>query len=143
MMKKLVYTPEAVRQLKSVKAYISDTLQNPKAADNIVRKITAGCRLLVEFPDMGRSVNLIDDGTPVRLLILDNHIIIYDVTGDAVRIISVEDARSDWAQYFIRQQTENRRLKRKDGGLVPSCFHSMHSGIQTVCNLRYAAHRCL
>ena len=81
MMKKLVYTPEAVRQLKSVKAYISDTLQNPKAADNIVRKITAGC----------------------RLLIVDNHIIIYDVTGDAVRIISVEDARSDWAQYFIRQ----------------------------------------
>ncbi len=64
MMKKLVYTPEAVRQLKSVKAYISDTLQNPKAADNIVRKITAGCRLLVEFPDMGRSVNLIDDVTP-------------------------------------------------------------------------------
>ena len=103
MMKKLVYTPEAVRQLKSVKAYISDTLQNPKAADNNVRKITTGCRLLVEFPDMGRSVNLIDDGTPVRLLIVDNHIIIYDVTGDAVRIISVEDARSDWAQYFIRQ----------------------------------------
>ena len=103
MMKNLVYTPEAVRQLKSVKTYISDALQNPKAADDILGKITSGCRLLVEFPDLGRSVNLIDDGTLVRLLIVDNYIIIYDVTDDTVRIISVEDARFDWVSYFVRQ----------------------------------------
>ena len=101
-MKKLIYTPEAVRQLKSVKTYISDALHNSKAANDIVGKITAGCRLLLEFPEMGRSVNLIDDGTLARLLIVDNYIIIYDVTDDAVRIISIEDARSDWASYFIR-----------------------------------------
>ena len=70
MMKKLVYSPEAVRQLKSVKTYVSDCLQNPKAANNILGKITAGCRLLVEFPNLGRPVNLIDDGTLVRMLII-------------------------------------------------------------------------
>ena len=52
MMKRLVYTPEAVRQLKSVKTYISVDLHNPKAAKDIVDKIKTGCRLLEEFPDM-------------------------------------------------------------------------------------------
>ena len=103
MMKRLVYTPEAVRQLKSVKTYISVDLHNPKAAKDIVDKIKTGCRLLEEFPDIGRSVSLIDDGTLARLLIVDNYIIIYDVTDDTVRIISIEDARSDWASFFTRQ----------------------------------------
>ena len=109
MMKKLVYSPEAVRQLKSVKTYVSDCLQNPKATNNILGKITAGCRLLVEFPNLGRPVNLIDDGTLVRLLIIDNYIIIYDVTDNTIRIISIEDARSDWASSFKDNEAKERK----------------------------------
>ena len=44
MMKRLVYTPEAVRQLKAIKTYISDTLNNPKAANDIVGRIMAGLK---------------------------------------------------------------------------------------------------
>ena len=97
----LFYTPEAVSQLKDIRSYISEELQNPSAARSIQEKIVADCRLLIDFPNMGREVHLADDGRPVRLLVSGNYAVIYDIQGDDVIVVSMEDARTNWITMLL------------------------------------------
>ena len=57
---RLLYTPEAVRQLKGIRSYISREFKNPSAGKDIQDGIKADCRLLTSFPDMGKPVCLAD-----------------------------------------------------------------------------------
>ena len=97
----LLYTPKAATQLKDIGSYISGELQNPSVARSIQNKIMTDCESLIVFPEMGREVCLADDGRIVRLLVSGNYVVIYDVQGDNVIVVSVEDARTNWIALLL------------------------------------------
>ena len=53
---RLRYTPEAISDIRSIKAYIRDQLHNPRAAARIGTMILDHCAALKTFPELGVSV---------------------------------------------------------------------------------------
>ena len=50
---RLRYTPEAISDIRSIKAYIRDQLHNPRAAARIGTMILDHCAALKTFPELG------------------------------------------------------------------------------------------
>ena len=78
---KLRINPLALEDLKQIKAYISEELQNPDSALRIVREITERYSKLVDFPYMGAPLSgLINIKTDFRYLVCDSYIVFYKVS---------------------------------------------------------------
>jgi plasmid stabilization system protein ParE len=52
-MNKLAISPAARQDLEEIKAYISDDLENPTAALNVVARIVQSLKKLPDMPNMG------------------------------------------------------------------------------------------
>ena len=98
---RLQYTPEAIWQLRQIRDYISGELHNPSAGKRVKDSIVADCRRLKEYPNLGISINLVDDGRPVRLLVSGNYVVVYEIQGDNINIVSVEDTRTNWISMLM------------------------------------------
>ncbi len=98
---KLRYTPAAMADLQEIKTYISDTLMNPDAAQNLMVSIAAACAKLKDQPSMGSELrNKIQREVRERYLIHGKYIIIYDVT-DAIDVLRVLDTRTNYLRALI------------------------------------------
>ena len=98
---KLRYTPAAMADLQEIKTYISDTLMNPDAAQNLMASIAAACAKLKDQPTMGPELrNKIQREVRERYLIHGKYIIIYDVT-DAIDVLRVLDTRTNYLRALI------------------------------------------
>jgi toxin ParE1/3/4 len=94
---KVVFSPAAEHDLGGLFVYISNDLQNPIAAENIVKKILNLSQKLASFPDLGASLESIDARiADYRYLIADNYLVIYKTTGPEVHIVRILYARSDY-----------------------------------------------
>ena len=94
---KVVFLPAAEHDLGGLFAYISENLQNPIAAHNIVEKILHLSYKLASFPEMGASLRTVDERIgSYRYLLADNYLVIYKVEAQAVNVVRILYARSDY-----------------------------------------------
>ncbi len=100
---KLIYSPQARVDLREIKAYIRDNLQNPTAAENITQKILKGCALLKDNPKLGAELSgKIDRDTDMRYLVINQHIAFYKIDTDIIRVIRIRDARTNYMHIIFK-----------------------------------------
>src|SRR5487761_1118610 len=96
---KVVFLPAAEHDLGSLFEYISENLQNPIAAHNIVEKILRLSNKLASFPEMGSSLRTVDTRIgSYRYLLADNYLVIYKVEAQDVTVVRILYARSDYVR---------------------------------------------
>lgn len=100
---KLIYSPQARDDLREIKAYIRDNLQNPSAAENVTRKILKNCSLLKENPLLGAELRgKVNKETDLRYLIINQHIAFYKVENSVIRVIRIRDARTNYMHIIFK-----------------------------------------
>lgn len=94
---RLVYTPEAVSDLRSIKRYISKDLKAPKAAKRIVDMIQQSCIDLKMQPLMGFALNSkIDTPSDYRCLVCEHWVAFYLTDAESITIVRILDGRTDY-----------------------------------------------
>ncbi|MBR2343397.1 MAG: type II toxin-antitoxin system RelE/ParE family toxin [Clostridia bacterium] len=89
-MAKINFTPEALEDMKEIKAYITDELCSEQSAIHTVEKIMKRIRQLGGFPESGAPLSsIINLEVPYRFLVCGNYTAFYKVDGDEVHIIRV------------------------------------------------------
>lgn len=100
---KLKYTPRAIQDLQNIKSYIGQTLQNPKAADRIVKNLLDAGHNLKMHPKLGLSLaEKLNMETDLRCLIRENYLILYRVENETIFVARVLDGRTDYARILFR-----------------------------------------
>ncbi len=100
---KLIYSPQARVDLREIKAYIRDNLQNPTAAENVTQRILKGCALLKDNPKLGAELSRkIDRDTDLRYLVINQHIAFYKIDTDIIRVIRIRDARTNYMHIIFK-----------------------------------------
>lgn len=96
---KLVYTPQAIEDIATIKNYIELSLHNKSAAKHIAEAILKSCARLKEFPRLGFSVQeRYGFESEDRILLCENYVVLYSLRQDRVAIGRVIDARCDYAR---------------------------------------------
>ena len=103
-MQKIRVNPIALKDLMSIKAYISEELDSPDAALKIAKKIINSYEKLRDFPGMGVSLNSkIDIPTGYRFLVSEEHIIFYKLEGEYLSICRILNARMDYLKVLFKE----------------------------------------
>ena len=96
-MNKLYISPEAQNDLKEIKQYISEELENETAADNTVIKIIERIRQLEEHALIGTPLNsVVDVKSDYRYLVCGNYLVFYRAYQADVYIDRVLYGRRDY-----------------------------------------------
>jgi len=96
---KLRLLPAAEHDIKKLFLYIKNDLANPIAAQNIVQKILQRMQQLTDFPELGASMIAIDTRLEnYRYLIVDNYLVVYRYDRNAIYVVRVLYARSDYVR---------------------------------------------
>ena len=92
---RLVWTRPAQEDRKAIREYIA--VDNPGAALDLDELLSEKAARLVDHPGLGRTGRL--QGTR-ELVAHRNYILIYDLTGDLVRVLRVLHAARQWPPAF-------------------------------------------
>jgi len=84
---KLVYTDEAIEDLKRLREFIS--AHNPPAAARIATELVGKIELLPDFPKMGTPVAMAPVPESVRDMVFGKYVVRYSVHGSAIIILRV------------------------------------------------------
>lgn len=87
---KILYSPKSRKDLDRIFDYIHDDLNNPIAAEKIVKGILNKISELKEYPQLGSIwylENNINSG--FRFLKYDNYIIFYQITKETILIVRI------------------------------------------------------
>ncbi|WP_386079787.1 type II toxin-antitoxin system RelE/ParE family toxin [Vreelandella sp. F11] len=82
---KLVYTDEAIEDLKRLREFIA--IHNPSAAGRIAAELVGKIDLLPDFPNMGTPVEMAPDS--VRDMVFGKYVIRYSVHASVIIILRV------------------------------------------------------
>lgn len=85
---KIRYTPLAYEDLDEIDTYISETLLNPQAAENLLDEMEKSIRQLEQFPYVGSEVedsSLADKG--YRKLVVQNYLIFHIVDLEQKQVV--------------------------------------------------------
>jgi toxin ParE1/3/4 len=93
----LLWSTEARADLSDIWDYYAKAA-GQQSADNVVRRIEAGCRVLETHPFGGRGRDEIRPG--LRSITARPHVIFYRVRGDRAEIIRILDGRRDIGEVF-------------------------------------------
>ncbi len=103
-MNDLHLTPAARADLKEIKRYISEDLQNPKAALSTTGKITKEIRRLRDHALIGAMLSSVaDTQTDHRFLVSGNYMVFYRVSGRDVYIDRVLYGRSNYMSLLFEE----------------------------------------
>ena len=83
---KIVWTEPAVTDLEAIRTYIARDAET--YANAVIFDIFEATDRLERFPESGRVVPELDD-SQTREIIVGNYRVIYDISGDVVRILTV------------------------------------------------------
>ena len=101
-MAKINFTPDAMEDMKQIKAYITDELCSEQSAINTTQKIMKRIRQLGSSPDTGAPLSsIINLEVPYRFLVCGNYTAFYKVEGDEVHIIRVLYGRRNFMQILF------------------------------------------
>ncbi|WP_077531133.1 type II toxin-antitoxin system RelE/ParE family toxin [Vreelandella utahensis] len=84
---KLVYTDEAIDDLKRLREFIA--VHNPSAAGRIATELVSKIELLPDFPRMGTPVELAPVPDSIRDMVFGKYIVRYSVHVSAIIILRV------------------------------------------------------
>lgn len=84
---KLVYTDEAIDDLKRLREFIA--VHNPQAAARIANRLVGKIELLPDFPNMGAPVEMAPVPDSVRDMFFGKYVVRYSVHASAVIILRV------------------------------------------------------
>ena len=100
----LSYTPLARQDLHEIDDYIKNELANPQAAKNTVQRVLKGCSNLKANPKLGLDLALkIGQKTDLRYLIISNHIAVYRIEKNTIKVIRIRDGRTDYINYLFSE----------------------------------------
>ena len=106
-MHQLRINPYAKQDLLEIKEYITQDLDNPLAAINVISKIVESYEKLKEFPMMGVDLSSrIDVLTDYRYLITGNYIVFYKADDVYVSIYRIIYSRRDYAKILFDKNFE-------------------------------------
>ena len=101
-MAKINFTPDALEDMKEIKAYITDELCSEQSAINTTQKIMKRIRQLADFPEIGAPLSsIISLEVPYRFLVCGNYTAFYKFDGDEVHIIRVLYGRRNFMQILF------------------------------------------
>lgn len=113
-MHQLRINPYAKQDLLEIKEYITQELDNPLAAINVISKIVESYEKLKEFPMMGVDLSSrIDVKTDYRYLITGNYIIFYKADDVYVSIYRIIYSRRDYAKILFDKNYELSQEKEE------------------------------
>jgi len=96
-MNKLLISPLAAEDLEGIRKYITEELQNPLAADIVLRRIMKGIKGLVASPQIGSPLSAIADiETDYRFLVCGNYTAFYRYEKPNIYIDRVLYGRRDF-----------------------------------------------
>ena len=96
-------TPAAADDLAAIKAYITETLGNPIAAESTVRRILQALRTLQKHAEAGLSLEAKTGfQTDLRFLVCGNYIALYRAEGDLVSVARIINSRQDYMRILFR-----------------------------------------
>jgi len=84
---KLVYTDEAIEDLKRLREFIA--VHNPAAAARIASELVSKIELLPDFPKMGTPVEMAPVPDSVRDMVFGKYVVRYSVHASAIIILRV------------------------------------------------------
>ncbi len=97
MIKRIEYSPEAIKDLQGIKEYISVELDNSQSAERIVNKIINKIDSLADLSEIGAPLSSrVDVKTDYRYLVCSNYNVFYRIEYETVKIIRVLNARRNF-----------------------------------------------
>lgn len=84
---KLVYTDEAIEDLKRLREYIA--IHNSSAAAKIARELVGKIELLLNFPRIGTSIEMTPVADSIRDMVFGKYVVRYSVHTSAIIILRV------------------------------------------------------
>lgn len=101
-MNELHLGPEAQNDLAAIKRYITDELENPRAALATVSKITKHIRMLRDHALLGAPLSSIADvDDEYRFLVSGNYMVFYRVKGRDIYVDRVLYGRRDYLRILF------------------------------------------
>ena len=89
-------TPRAETDLEEI--WLTIALENPPAADKLLRRIASKLERLAAFPEMGSSRPEI--APSAKVLVEGNYLILYEPVGNAVEVVRVVHGARDLHDLF-------------------------------------------
>ena len=106
-MYKIVFSPQALKDLKETKAYITKELYNEQAAVKTVSKILKDIRMLSEFPESAPLLSsIVDFDTNYRFLVCGNYVTFYRIEENEVKIVRILYGRRNFMQILFGESQE-------------------------------------
>ena len=84
---KLVYTDEAIDDLKRLREFVA--VHNPSAVARIATELVSNIELLPDFPGMGTPVEMAPVPDSVRDMVFGKYVVRYSVHASAIIILRV------------------------------------------------------
>ncbi|MDR0909284.1 MAG: type II toxin-antitoxin system RelE/ParE family toxin [Spirochaetaceae bacterium] len=89
-MPKLAYSPDSRQDLQDIKRYITEKLQNPIAAKNVITRIRREIHKLKDTPGIGPSLaSHVPVETDYRFLVCGNYVAYYRVIDNTVYVVRI------------------------------------------------------
>ena len=98
---------DAKEDLKSIRAYISEELDNPTAAKNTIDRIISRVRQLEQFPMMGAALSsVIEPETDYRFLVSGNYLVFYRIEKSDIFVDRILYGKRDYLKILFKDTTE-------------------------------------
>ena len=95
-MTKVVFSPEARKDLLEIGDYVAFKLHNKAAARNLIGKIRTTVLTLQQFPESGTPLDYVGPHILYRYLICGNYMIFYHVSDDRACVDRILYGRRDY-----------------------------------------------
>ncbi len=106
-MAEIVFSPEAISDLKQTVKYITEDLQSEQAARNTMQRIISKIRMLEDFPGTGSSLSaVVDFETDYRYLVCGNYTAFYRWENGTVYVVRVLYGRRDFMRILFGEPKE-------------------------------------
>lgn len=109
-MNKILLSPEAQNDLREIRRYISEELENPVAAGNTLAQIIKRMRGLLIFPESGSQLaTIVGIETDYRYLVCGSYLVFYRTQEDVVFVDRVLYGKRDYLSllFSILPEDEN------------------------------------
>jgi addiction module RelE/StbE family toxin len=114
-MPKLRVSPEARKDLGDIQTYISEKLENPRAALNVVSAIIEKIKSLIRFPEKGTLLSSkVRFETNYRFLISGSYLIFYRYENKTIFIDRIIYAKRDYIKILFPEYKETNSLDGED-----------------------------
>lgn len=102
------FSPEAISDLKEIKAYIAEELCNEQAANRTTADILKRIRTLSAFPESGASLSsIIEMTTNYRFLVCGNYTAFYRFENDVIYIARILYGSRNFMQILFGDSFSN------------------------------------